>query len=145
MSKLYQTYVALKIQDSTQLYLFKSGIFYIFIDEDAKLISSLFNLKLTNLNSLVVKCGFPTSQLEKYTKLFNTANLSFKIIDITNNSIYSPKDFILNKNMKFFLEKISSVNAYELSISSAYEFIDKISKESKLLLGDFNKNGNEKK
>mgnify|MGYP001224010100 CR=1 FL=1 len=28
MSKLYQTYVALKVQDSTQLYLFKSGIFY---------------------------------------------------------------------------------------------------------------------
>lgn len=33
MSKLYQTYVALKVQDSTQLYLFKSGIFYIFLDE----------------------------------------------------------------------------------------------------------------
>ena len=107
MSKLYQTYVALKIQDSTQLYLFKSGIFYIFLDEDAKLISSLFNLKLTNLNSVVVKCGFPTSQLEKYTRLFNTANLSFKIIDVADNSSYSPKDFVLNKNFKLFLEKNS--------------------------------------
>ena len=143
MSKLYQTYVALKIQDSTQLYLFKSGIFYIFLDEDAKLISSLFNLKLTNLNSVVVKCGFPTSQLEKYTRLFNTANLSFKIIDVADNSSYSPKDFVLNKNFKLFLEKIASVNAYELSISSAYDFIDKISEESKLLLGDYVKNGKE--
>ena len=70
MSKLYQTYVALKVQDSTQLYLFKSGIFYIFLDDDAKLISSLFNLKLTNLNSAIMKCGFPTSQLEKYSNLF---------------------------------------------------------------------------
>lgn len=141
MSKLINIYKQLKQQDNETLYLFKSGIFYIFLDEDAKLISSLFNLKLTNLNSVVVKCGFPTSQLEKYTRLFNTANLSFKIIDVADNSSYSPKEFVLNKNFKLFLEKIASVNAYELSISSAYDFIDKISEESKLLLGDFNKNG----
>ena len=143
MSKLYQTYVALKVQDSTQLYLFKSGIFYIFLDDDAKLISSLFNLKLTNLNSAIMKCGFPTSHLEKYSNLFKTANLSFKIIDASDNSLYSPKDFVLNKNLKVFLEKISSVKAYDLSISAAYDFIDKISEESKLLLGDYVKNGKE--
>ena len=98
MSKLYQTYAALKMQDSSQLYLFKSGIFYIFLDEDAKLISTKFNLKLTNLNSIVVKCGFPTSQIEKYTNLFNIANISFKIVDVQKNELYSPKDFILDKN-----------------------------------------------
>ena len=141
MSKLYQTYVALKIQDSSQLYLFKSGIFYIFIDEDAKLISSLFNLKLTNLNSMIVKCGFPTSQLEKYANLFDIANLSFKIIDTLDKTVYSPKEFILDAKLQLFLKKISSVRAYDLSISSAYEFIDTISKESKSLLGEYTKNG----
>ena len=141
MSKLYQTYAALKMQNSSYLYLFKSGIFYIFLDEDAKLISSTFNIKLTNLNSLVVKCGFPVSQIEKYTNLLNIAHLPFKIIDVADNSLYSPKDFILNKQIKVFLEKLSSVNAYDLSISSAYDFIDKIAKESKLLLGDYEKNG----
>ena len=141
MSKLYQTYVALKIQDSSQLYLFKSGIFYIFIDEDAKLISSLFNLKLTNLNSMIVKCGFPTSQLEKYANLFEIANLSFKIIDTLDKTVYYPKEFILDAKLQLFLKKISSVRAYDLSISSAYEFIDTISKESKSLLGDYTKNG----
>ena len=141
MSKLYQTYVALKVQDSSQLYLFKSGIFYIFIDEDAKLISSLFNLKLTNLNSMIVKCGFPTSQLEKYTNLFKLANLSFKIIDSSNKSIYSPKSLILDDQLKLFLEKISSVKAYDLCISNAFNFIDTISEESKYLLGEYAKNG----
>ena len=141
MSKLYQTYVALKIQDSSQLYLFKSGIFYIFIDEDAKLISSLFILKLTNLNSMIVKCGFPTSQLEKYANLFEIANLSFKIIDTLDKTVYSPKEFILDAKLQLFLKKISSVRAYDLSISSAYEFIDTISKESKSLLGEYTKNG----
>lgn len=90
-----------------------------------------------------MKCGFPTSQLEKYFNLFKTANLSFKIIDASDNSLYSPKDFVLNKNLKVFLEKISSVKAYDLSISAAYDFIDKISEESKLLLGDYVKNGKE--
>ena len=99
MSKLYQTYAALKMQDSSQLYLFKSGIFYIFLDEDAKLISTKFNLKLTNLNSIVVKCGFPTSQIEKYTNLFNIANISFKIVDVQKNELYSPKDFFFAKNI----------------------------------------------
>lgn len=141
MSKLYQTYVALKIQDSSQLYLFKSGIFYIFLDEDAKLISSMFNLKLTNLNSVVVKCGFPTSQIKKYTNLFTMANLSFKIVDTTDNLLYSPKDFVLNADIYNFLQKISNVNAYELSISEAYDFIDKISSESKSFLGEYDNNG----
>ena len=138
MSKLYQTYAALKMQDSSQLYLFKSCIFYIFLDEDAKLISTKFNLKLTNLNSIVVKCGFPTSQIEKYTNLFNIANISFKIVDVQKNELYSPKDFILDKNILSFLQKISSTNAYDLSISEAYDFIESISKESKIFIGDYN-------
>lgn len=141
MSKLYQSYVSLKIKDSSKLYLFKSGIFYIFLDEDAKLISSKFNLKLTNLNSMIVKCGFPTSQIEKYTNLLTMANIPFKIVDLVDNSLYSPKDFILNENVKSLLTKIVSVDAYSLSISGAYEFIDEISKECKSLLGDYNSNG----
>ena len=138
---IYQSYVSLKIKDSSKLYLFKSGIFYIFLDEDAKLISSKFNLKLTNLNSMIVKCGFPTSQIEKYTNLLTMANIPFKIVDLVDNSLYSPKDFILNENVKSLLTKIVSVDAYSLSISGAYEFIDEISKECKSLLGDYNSNG----
>lgn len=90
---------------------------------------------------MIVKCGFPTSQLEKYANLFEIANLSFKIIDTLDKTVYSPKEFILDAKLQLFLKKISSVRAYDLSISSAYEFIDTISKESKSLLGDYTKNG----
>ena len=138
MSKLYQTYAALKMQDSSQLYLFKSGIFYIFLDEDAKFISSKFNLKLTSLNSMIVKCGFPTSQIEKYTNLFNIANISFKIVDTAENILYSSKDFVLNNKIFSFLKKLSTINSNELSISQAYDLIALISTESQLLLGDYN-------
>ena len=138
MSKLYQTYAALKMQNSSQLYLFKSGIFYIFLDEDAKFISSKFNLKLTSLNSMIVKCGFPTSQIEKYTNLFNIANISFKIVDTAENILYSSKDFVLNNKIFSFLKKLSTINSNELSISQAYDLIALISTESQLLLGDYN-------
>ena len=65
MSNLYKKYLSLKIENSENFYLFESGIFYIFLAEDAKVMSPVLNLKLTNLNSIIVKCGFPTSQLSK--------------------------------------------------------------------------------
>lgn len=141
MSKLYQKYMALKVQNSKQLYLFKSGIFYIFLDEDAKLMSPRLNLKLTNLNSMVVKCGFPASQLDKYIKLITDTNFPFKIIESSDNMSYLPNEYKLNIKTNTLLEKIASVNSYDLSISSAYEFIDDISKECKEILGDYKKNG----
>ena len=134
MSKLYQKYMSLKMQDSETLYLFKSGIFYIFLDEDAKLIHSKLNLKLTNLNSMVVKCGFPISKIDKYINLINEIGYSFKIIDSTTNTSYLPQDYILNNNITNLLRKISSVNADELSISETYELIEEFSKEAKNLL-----------
>lgn len=141
MSKLYQKYVALKVQNSKQLYLFKSGIFYIFLDEDAKLMSPRLNLKLTNLNSMVVKCGFPASQLDKYIKLIKNTNFPFKIIDLSENTSFSPNEYKLNSQINALIKKIASTNAYDLSISSAYEFIDNISKECKEILGDYEKDG----
>ena len=54
MSKLYNKYLELKSKDDTYLYLFKSGMFYIFLDEDAKIVSEKLNLKLTNFNDSVL-------------------------------------------------------------------------------------------
>ena len=39
MSKLYNKYLNLKEMDSSKLYLFKNGIFYIFISDDAVSVS----------------------------------------------------------------------------------------------------------
>ena len=50
MSKLYNNYLALKKENESTLFLFKSGIFYIFLDEDATKISNILGLKLTMLN-----------------------------------------------------------------------------------------------
>ena len=68
MSKLYLIYKKLKEINKTTIYLFKSGIFYIALSDDAIFLSSKFNLKLTNLNSTILKCWFPVSSIDKYIK-----------------------------------------------------------------------------
>ena len=66
MSKLYLEYLRRKKVDASKYYLFKSGLFYIFLDEDAKNINKITPLNITNLNKDIVKCGFPSNSLEKY-------------------------------------------------------------------------------
>jgi DNA mismatch repair ATPase MutS len=124
MSKLINIYKQLKQQDSETLYLFKSGIFYIFLDEDAKKISKEIDLKLTNLNDDFVKCGFPASAIDKYFNLLNSTSYKFKIIDTTNNVSFNFKDFVISESVKKIITQIKSVDIKNLSVSEAYKFIE---------------------
>ena len=67
---IYNKYIELKKDNDKLLYLFEVGNFFIFINEDAKKISELTNLKLTKFGNNI-KCGFPINSLEKYNNLFN--------------------------------------------------------------------------
>ena len=67
MSKIYDKYIELKTSPNYQentLYLFKSGLFFIFIDKDAQIVSNILNLKLSHLNETILKCGFPVQALK---------------------------------------------------------------------------------
>ena len=118
MSKLYKMYLKLKIENSEIIYLFKSGIFYIALDNDALILSEKYNLKLTNLNSNIVKCGFPCNNFDKYYSLFLQDNINFKLVD--DDTIFSFSDYKKYKNIDNILEKISNVNIDDLSVSEAY-------------------------
>lgn len=124
MSKLYDIYKKLKNENNEIIYLFKSGVFYICLDDDAKILSKIYNLKLTNLNVDIVKCGFPCSSFDKYYKLFVNDNINFKIIE--NNTIFNCSDYLQNKTLLSLLDKISKVNIDDLSVSEAYHFIEEI-------------------
>lgn len=130
MSKLYSLYKNLKKQNNDTIYLFQSGIFYIALSDDAVLLSNKFNFKLTNLNNSVLKCGFPTSSIDKYTKIFNNNNVNFKLVDIEKNIIYLPNEYTFNKDIVLLLNFISSVKTDNLSISEAYEFIEHVKKQA---------------
>lgn len=124
MSKLLNIYKKLKSENNDTLYLFKSGIFYIFLDEDAKKINKILNLKLTNFTDNVVKCGFPSSAINKYSNLLNQHDFRIEIIDTNNISTCNFKDFNKNESFKHLVNSIKQVDIDNLSVSEAYKFIE---------------------
>ncbi|MBS5858240.1 MAG: hypothetical protein ACLTKT_07305 [Clostridia bacterium] len=132
MSKLYDIYSSLKSNEPKSdktLYLFKSGIFFILIDEDAKIASKILNLKITFLTENIVKCGFPISSLEKYSSIIQHTDYKFQIIDSSSNINYS-----LNQDIKTFLLQIADLDTNNLSIKEAYEILDNFKNTSTNLL-----------
>ena len=83
MSKLLNKYKECKLKDETKVYMFESGIFYIFVNEDAKMVSDKINLKLTNVNDYY-KCGFPIKSKDKYFTYLTDNNIYFELVKITD-------------------------------------------------------------
>lgn len=136
MSKLYSKYLSLKKENDSTIYLFKSGIFYLFIEDDAKTMSPLLQLKLSNLSPTVFKCGFPVTSLEKYLPLLEKIGKKVEIVDLEKNLALPPKEFVITKELKYFILYLSSQDSNNLSIKEAYEFIDEIVTQSKKFLED---------
>lgn len=137
MSKLYNNYLYLKANEvdaSNTLYLFKSGLFFIFLAEDAKKASTLLHLKLTYFAENVVKCGFPINSLEKYTNILKKSPYNFKIVDNTRDTYSNIQNCSLNDAVKKLLIEISSINTDTLSIKEAYNFIDSIKNSSQYII-----------
>lgn len=134
MSKLYNSYLELKEKDSNFIYLFKNGIFFIALDEDAKKLSNIFNFKLNNFAPSVVKCGFPCSSFEKYSKLFNACNLNVKIIDPIQSTSYLIKDYTQSEHITNLLQSIKSIDINNLSVKEAYDFLEELQNSAKELI-----------
>ena len=130
----YINYCYLKASDPNTIYIFKSGIFYIFLDEDAKVASDLFSLKLTNLNENVVKCENEIQSIDKYNKLLHKLSYKFKIIDTAQNKSFTIENFCLNEDIKELLEKISNINSDTLSVREAFDFIEETKQLAKSIM-----------
>ena len=120
MSRLYKRYKNLKNKEDI-IYLFKVGMFYVILDDDAKILSKLLNLKLIPLNNEVNKCGFPINSLEKYEKILKENKVKYKIIEDYEEN----KDLnkFINKIKKYDINNITGIKALEL-ISELKEIID---------------------
>ena len=130
MSKMYKRYLELKQENKAKIYLFKSGIFNIFLDDDAKLMSNILNLRLTNLNENVLKCGFPVNNLSKYLNIIKNSGHEVNIIDNLADKPLSSKNYLLNSSINNLIEKLVSTNSNELSIKEAYCLIDSLVTEA---------------
>lgn len=112
MSKLYNRYKTLKNKEDI-VYIFKVGMFYVILDDDAKILSELLNLKLIPLNSEVNKCGFPVNSLKKYEKILKDNKIKYKIIE----------DYEENKDLNQFLNKIKKYDIDNMTGIKALELI----------------------
>lgn len=115
MSKLLKEYNLLKTKDKNKIYIFKVGIFYNILNEDARLVSKEIGLKLTDLSPEIVKCGFPIAKLEKYTALLKQKNINFEVVanqaPINHNTSY---DSIINYIKNINLDNTTCKQAFDL-------------------------------
>lgn len=137
MSKLFLKYKELKQFSNSvekKLFLFKSGIFFLFIDEDARIASSLLNLKLGKLNEKIVKCGFPISSLEKYSNLLKYNGYTLEIVNMNDNQTYSANDYLNNVAIQKIINDILNLDIDSLSISQTYDFLYNIQKDLNFII-----------
>lgn len=145
MSKLYKKYVLLKINNPKKIYLFECGIFYIFIHEDAELMSNILNLKLTYLNSDIVKCGFPIKSANKYLNILKTLNYDIDIVPANEHS--SPSNvnsYIMAQNLNNIIQNFLKVNINSLSISQAFDLLNDLQNKLKQMEEEQEKNEEKK-
>ena len=131
MSKLYSIYLDLKKNNPNTFLLFKSGIFYIAIDKDAVLLSNLFGFKLTYFNDKIKKIGFPCNSINKYLDMFQTQNLSVKIIETEKNISFLPREYKEKEIITEIIKLINSIDIDNLSVKEAYDFIEELKNKVK--------------
>lgn len=119
MSKLLKQYEELKKKDASSIYLFRVGIFYNILNEDAKLINEKLGLKITDLGPNIFKCGFPVSQLDKYIILLNKMKIKYKVINnLPNDS--NINDYLKNVEIKKILNKITDMDLNNTTFQQAF-------------------------
>lgn len=110
MSKLYSQYTELKKKNSQLVYLFKSGIFFIALEDDAILLSNILKLRTTNLNESLLKCGFPVSRQEHYFRILEAKEVPFQIVDSTYGIVENYTDYMNNDKLKNIVTDIYKRN-----------------------------------
>lgn len=116
MSKLQKQYDELKKKDSTKVYIFKVGIFYNILNQDARLVSKKIGLKLTDLGPDIIKCGFPIAKLEKYKHLLSAQGINFEVI---------PNQASENQNISYdsIINKIKNIDMNNTTFKEAFDIL----------------------
>ena len=129
MSKLYEEYLKLKKDNNDVIYLFKSGIFYIALLNDARTLNEKLGFKLTNLNENVVKCGFPQQKLDTYINIIKNLEFNVEIIDSKYEKIGNYSDYLNNNKLKDVITQILNTDMDNISFRDSFYFLEKIKKE----------------
>lgn len=122
MSKLLNQFKELKKQDNTCIYLFRIGIFYNILNEDAIIASNALGLKITDLGPNIDKAGFPISKIEKYIKLLKEKGIKYKIINDLPKDM-TTIDYINNIEIKKLLNNISAIDMNNTTFQQSFNIL----------------------
>lgn len=125
MSKLYNQYKELKKEKENTILLFKSGIFYIALAEDALVLSEKLHLKLTYFNDEVSKCGFPVSRFSYYSHLLNELSIDYIILESSTIPL-APYDSINQVELNSVITYILSLNFDSISFRESFDILQRI-------------------
>lgn len=129
MSKLLSQYEELKKQQPNVIYLFKVGIFYNILNDDAKILNKKIGLKITDLGPHIFKCGFPISQIDKYVAILNKIGLKYEIIDNSPNQ--NTNDYLKNIETKKIIKKILEIDFNNITFQQSFNMLLDIQKKLK--------------
>lgn len=122
MSKLLNQYESLKKIDPSYIYIFRVGIFYNILNEDAKILNEKLNLKITSLSPEICKCGFPVSTIDKYKKILNEKEIKYKIIDNLPNNM-NTIDYMNNIEIKQIINRIKNLDMNNTTFQQAFNIL----------------------
>lgn len=120
MSKLYSKYLEQKALNPNILYLFKSGIFYIALNEDANRLSDALSLRVTNITEKIYKCCFPVSKSDFYFKTLESLNIDYKIIDSSQNVVLNYAEYKDNEKFNSIITNLIKLDLNKTSFQDAY-------------------------
>lgn len=122
MSKLINKLIELKKHDASSIYIFRVGIFYNILNEDAKVLNEKLGLKITSLSPEIIKCGFPISSLNKYTKKLDELQIRYKVIDdLPNNT--NIEDYNNNIELKKIIKRIKEIDMNNTTFQQAFNIL----------------------
>ena len=116
MSKLYSKYLEQKALNPNILYLFKSGIFYMALNDDANKLSDALSLKVTNITDKLYKCCFPVSKSDYYFKTLESLNINYKIIDPSQNVVLNYAEYKDNEKFNSIITNLIKLDTLFLQI-----------------------------
>ena len=125
---MLETYYKYKLEYNNYLIFIKVGNFYELIDNDALIISKLFNYKLKRLTN-TFKVGFPIHKLDNIISRLNEEKINYIVTDkdikktFENNNYYNSDTKIVYYNMI----RIDKINDYLTNNLLSNELNEKIS------------------
>lgn len=120
MSKLYSKYLEQKALNPNIFYLFKSGIFYMALNDDANRLSDALSLRVTNITDKIYKCCFPVSKSDFYFKTLESLNIDYKIIDSSQNVVLNYAEYKDNEKFNSIITNLIKLDLNKTSFQDAY-------------------------